>query len=121
MTKFLQTRSMDGVEAVDVLAEFYFKLGFNHKEILHLLAFYNRIVISIRSLKLFFFFFFFFAKMGLFRRKSSSDILYVAMFNNGTSGIIRTVTWIYKLLHSECIKNGFVVNQGKCSIVASNY
>ena len=65
---------MDGVETVDVLVEFYFKLGFNHKEILHLLAFYNGIVISIRSLRRLL------AKMGLFRRKSYSNILDVAMF-----------------------------------------
>jgi hypothetical protein len=95
---------MDGVQSVNEIVKFYFMLGFNHKEILLSLSWYNRIVISIRSLRRIL------SKLKLFRRKHISNIFDVAMFvmeQVEQSGQL----YGYKLLHLKCIQNGFVVSQ----------
>ena len=89
---------------VGSLVEFYFRLGFNHSEILMSLAVHHRIIISVRSLRRYL------ANMRLYRRKNYSNILDEALFiieQVEKSGQLHG----YKLLHLKCIQHGFVGNQ----------
>ena len=83
--------------------EFYFRLGFNHSDILMSLAFHHIIIMSVRSLRRYI------ANMQLYRSKNYSNILDVAIF------IIKQVEKVsytdINFYHLKCIQHGFVVNQ----------
>ncbi|KAK0134343.1 hypothetical protein N1851_005019 [Merluccius polli] len=89
---------------MDDLIQCYFRIGFNNKEILGVLAQNHNIVISIRTLKRRC------RKLGLFRRRSQTDINQVIAFvqeelrgNGQMQG--------YRWLHLRAVQRGLVVSQ----------
>ena len=88
----------------DELVETYFHLGFGQREILQFMSQIHDDNFSLRTLKRTL------NRLGLFRRKSFSDVVAVALFivkqyegNGQLHG--------YKWLHQKCVQNGFVVTQ----------
>ena len=84
--------------------ELYFRLGFSQKEILYLLAHFNAIIMSRRTLQRRL------SAYRLFRRKGKTDILDVALFMVqvlDSSGEMLG----YRLMHLKCIQEGLTVTQ----------
>ncbi len=83
---------------VEDLVKSYFRLGFNNKEIICLLAHQHGVIISKRTLQ------------RLFRRKNLTDIEEIASFvqsEMATSGRLQGYRW----LHLRAIQRGYVVSQ----------
>ena len=88
----------------DDLVETYFHLGFGQREILQFMSQIHDDNFSLRTLKRTL------NRLGLFRCKSFSDVVAVALFivkqyegNGQLHG--------YKWLHQKCVQNGFEVTQ----------
>jgi len=87
---------------LDRLVKLYFRLSFNNKEILSTLANYDRIIISIRTLKRIC------KRLGLFRRKNQSnlrDVLAFVQHEMTSSGQMQGCRWLHLLIRLKKYKN----------------